>query len=111
MALLLTVPMQNGGLPSYKFRDNFSGQIFTMHFSFNVRMQRYIMQINDASDNVILAGVPILIERDLTGQYATLAIPEGTFFSTDDTGQDTQPTQFSFGVDHTLWYVDPTQGA
>jgi hypothetical protein len=107
--VLLTVPLQNGNLPWYQFRANFSGTIFTIHVRYNVRMQRYIMDINDSSDNTVLAGIPILIERNLTGQYPSLSVPEGIFFATDDSGQGNQPTQFSFGVDHTLWYVDPSQ--
>lgn len=108
MATFLTIPARND-LPWYKFKITLSGVIFTLHFRYNTRMQRWIMDINDPSDNPILLGVPVLIVRNLTGQYVTLAIPEGLFFATDDTGQSTQPTQFSFGTDHTLWYQDPTQ--
>lgn len=67
-------------------------------------MNRWMLDINDASDNQILSGIPVLIVRNLTGQYTTFAIPPGVFFATDDTNQDTQPTLLSFGTDHTLWY-------
>jgi hypothetical protein len=67
------------------------------------------MDINDSADNPILVGVPVLIQRNMTGQYPTLAIPPGIFFSTDDSGQGKEPTQFSFGLDHTMFYIDPNQ--
>jgi hypothetical protein len=70
-------------------------------------MLEWVMNINDASGNQILQGVPLLIERDMTGQYPTLAIPVGTFFATDDTGQGNQPGLNSWGVSNTLFYVDP----
>jgi hypothetical protein len=101
---LQTFPMRND-VPQYSFNISLSGTVFNIQVLFNVRMQRYIMNINDTQGNTILAGIPVLIERNLTGQYITLAIPSGTFFCTDDTGQDTQPTQFSFGLDHTMFYV------
>jgi hypothetical protein len=67
------------------------------------------MDILDPSGNQILCGIPCLIQRNMIGQYTTFAIPEGVFFATDDTGQGNQPTLYSFGTDHTLWYEDPTQ--
>lgn len=80
-----------------------------MHLRYNGRMQRWIMDLNDAADEPILSGVPVIILRDLTGQYTTLQLPDGTFFATDDTNQDVQATLLSFGTDHTLYFVDNTQ--
>jgi hypothetical protein len=101
---LFTIPLGNN-LPWYKFKITLSGTIFTLSVRYNTRSSRWLMDISDPSGNIILAGIPVLIQRDMTGQYPTLAIPSGTFFSTDDTGQGNQPTLYSFGTDHTLWYV------
>jgi hypothetical protein len=103
MATLLTIPARND-LPWYKFKIALSGVQYTLHFRFNSRMNRWILDIRDASDNPIILGLPVLINRDMAGQYITFAIPPGIIYATDDTQTDTQPTQFSFGVDHTLWY-------
>lgn len=106
MALLLTVPVTNQ-LPFIVYSITLSGVIYQLQFKYNTRMARWIMSVNDSTGNQLLAGIVLLIERNLTGQYLYLTIPPGLFFCTDDTSQDTQPTQFSFGVDHTLFYVDP----
>lgn len=106
MASVFTVPARND-LPYYKFKIPLSGTIFTLAFRYNGRMQRWILDINDPSGNQIMSGIPIVISRDLFGQYVTLPLPLGPLFASDDTGQDTQPTQFSFGLDHTFWYEDP----
>lgn len=102
------VPLVNS-LPFYKFRATFSGTLFTLYIRYNGRMQRYIMDVLDPSENPIVNGLPLLINRNIAGQYVSLALPEGIFFASDDTGQSNQPTQYSFGTDHTLWYEDPTQ--
>lgn len=102
------VPARND-LPNYQFRVSLSGQLFTLYFHYNVRMDRWILDILDSSGNMILAGTVLLILRDLVGQYVTLALPPGLLFATDDTQQDTQPTLLSFGTDHTFWYEDPLQ--
>lgn len=103
----LTIPISNQ-LPWQKFKTTLSGTIFTLEFRYNTRDNRWIMDILDPSENPILVGIPCLINRNLTGQYSYLSVPIGTIFATDDTGQQTQPTEFSFGIDHTLWYFDPT---
>lgn len=108
MAVVLTLPFRND-LPWYKFRTSFSGTNYLVHVRYNVRSNRYIMDLNDPSDNPILVGIPVLISRNLTGQYPTLSIPPGIFVAKDDSGKGTQPTQFSFGVDHTMFYIDPDQ--
>jgi len=109
MATVNEVPLRND-LFWYHFITTFSGVKYTVHIRYNTRMNRYMMDLNDASDNPILSGIPVLIQRNLTGQYSTLSIPAGTFVATDDTGNENQPTQFSFGLNHTLYYIDPTQG-
>ncbi len=109
MAAIFTFPLRND-LPQYSFNITLSGTIFQIQMIYNVRMDRWIMNINDSAGNQILSGLPILIQRNITGQYGTLAIPAGVFLAQDNTGQDTQPTQFSFGVDHTCYYIDPDSG-
>lgn len=101
------IPLRHD-LPFYKFRINLSGVTYSLEIRYNGRMNRYIMNVNDAQNNQILSGLPVLINRNMTGQYRTLSIPVGTFFSVDDTNQGVQPTQYSFGLTHTMVYGDPT---
>lgn len=105
--IFFLIPARND-LPNYQFRITLSSQIFTLYFHYNVRMERWILDLEDSSGNIILAGVALLILRDLVGQYVTLALPQGLMFATDDTQKGTQPTLLSFGTDHTFWYGDPT---
>lgn len=67
------------------------------------------MDVADPSNNDILNGIPLLIGRDLIGQYVIEGLPFGIMFCTDDTNQDSQPIRFSFGIDHSLGYGDPLQ--
>ena len=100
-----TIPI-NSRLPNQKFKISLSGSVFTIELAYNVRQDRWIMSISDASGNQILVGVPILINRNLTGQYRTLKIPTGIIFATDDSSQGQQPTLNSWNIDHTLGYVE-----
>lgn len=94
--------------PWYKYKIVLSQVLYTLHFRFNSRMDRWIMDISDAINNDILTSIPLLINHNVTGRFSITNLPPGYFFCLDDTNQDTQPTQFSFGPTHTLWYSDPT---
>src|SRR4249920_2633608 len=96
----LILPARND-LPWYNIKDTLSGVLYTLRFRYNTRMQRWIMDIADPSNNNILNGIPLLILRDAVGQYVIVGLPVGTIFSTDDTNQNTQPTRYSYGTDHT----------
>ena len=102
------IPARND-LPYYKFKISLSGIFYTLNFRYNGRMSRWVVDINDSSNNQILSGIVCLNMMNLTGQYRTLAIPKGVFFCTNDLGQSIQPTQFSFGQTNSMWYGDPTQ--
>ena len=99
------MPLRND-LPWYFFQTTLSGAIFNIEMRYNIRMNRWIMNILDQNQNPIILGLVCLIQRNMFGQYVTLSLPDGTIFCTDDTQQDTQPTQYSFGLDHTCWYID-----
>lgn len=106
---LVQLPLSND-VPWYTFQTTLAGTQYTFVLRFNTRMNRWLMDILDATaSTTLIAGLPLLIERDIAGQYAYVTgIPQGTLFCTDDTGAGAQPTRLSFGLDHTGWYLDPT---
>lgn len=101
------IPARND-VPWYNFKISLSGAIFFLKFRFNTRMNRWIMDIIDPSGEDVLVGIPLLIERNLYGQYVIASLPIGTSFCMDRTNQDIQPTLLSFGTSHSLVYADPT---
>lgn len=106
VATVAQIPTQQN-LPWYTFQMTLTQVIYTLTMRYNTRMNRWILDVNDSQNNQILSSIPLLINRNLIGQYTTLNLPPGMIFVTDDTNQDTQATQYSFGVDHSLWYFDP----
>lgn len=104
---LVTIPAGND-VPWYYFQINLSGVQYTLAFRFNVRMNRWILDVGDSQNVAILSSLPILIERDLTERFKGLPkVPVGTFSASDDARQKAEATRYSFGTDHTLWYLDP----
>lgn len=105
---LVTVPVGND-FPWYSFFISLSGNQYILRFRYNVRMQRWIMDVADSTDNDVLTSLPLLIARNPTARFSALqpAVPVGTFYVTDDTNQGVEATRYSFGIDHTLYYLDP----
>lgn len=105
---LAQLPFAND-VPWYSFLSTLAGTQYTFVMRFNTRMNRWLLDIEDVSGNVLIAGLPVLINRNMNGQYTyNVSIPQGTIFCVDDTNSDTQPTLLSFGTTHTGWYLDPT---
>jgi hypothetical protein len=102
----LLIPARND-FPWYRFKITLSGVVYTLRFRYNLRMDRWILDIADPSNNPILIGLPVLLERDMTGQYVMAAIPPGTLFISDDTNKGSQPGRYAFGNTHTFFYADP----
>lgn len=96
----------DANLPWYDFRVTLSGVAYILEMRFNKRMQRWILSILDVARNPILTGIPVLINRALTSQYSTLAIPPGVLYATDNSGNGLQPTLASFLSDHSILYYD-----
>jgi hypothetical protein len=90
-------------------RITLSGTTYVLRFRYNYRSTRWMMDIADASNNDILDGMVMKINTDLTYQFRTSLsnLPPGQFFVIDNTGNNNQPTQYSFGNTHTLYYADP----
>jgi hypothetical protein len=101
------LPMFND-VPAFNYTIALSGSQYKLSWKYNTRMDRWFLDIMLANDTVILSGLVWLIGRDLTGQFAGQTnVPVGTFFCVDDTNQGTQPTRYSFPLNHSALYLDP----
>lgn len=106
MANIFVMPTTND-FPWYQQRVTISEVVYTITIRYNSRMSRWMMDIGDAVNNLLHVGVPILIERDLLGQYVVQGLPPGLFYAIDETNQGTEPTRFAFKTTHGFFYYDP----
>lgn len=80
---------------------------YTLEIYYNTRADRWRLSIKDAVGNPLLSGIPLLVNRDLTGPYTYLDIPKWFFVVLDDKLLGREPGLQSFLLDHTLYYVEP----
>lgn len=93
-------------IPAYSFRTDLDGTIYTLHFNYNRRMNRWMMGIGDAAGNDIVRGIVMLINWPLTLQYTNDAMPKGQFILVDESGEDKNPGRVDLGGDVKLLYQE-----
>lgn len=104
---LVSIPLGNTS-PWFNFSIILSNIQFVFYLRFNTRMSQWILDINNPHVVPILSGIPLLTNRNLITRFSgQTGVPPGTLFVTDDTGAGLDPSRYSFGVSHTLWYLDP----
>lgn len=85
MADIIEIPTTKD-FPSQSATVTIDNAIFIFHFRWNDRFERWFMDILDESENNILVGVPLHINRDLIGRFRTPALPQGQmiFYDTSE---------------------------
>jgi hypothetical protein len=104
---ILEIPVRDD-LPSYNFQITLEGIVFTLHFRFNVRDDRWYMDVNDVDDEPIVTGVKLLYGLPLLDRYKNERLPLGRFIILDETGEERNPTRDGLGVDFKLLYREST---
>lgn len=102
---ILEIPIRSD-LPAYNFQINLEGTVFTLHFRYNSRSERWFMDINDTDDEQIVVGIPLLYGLPLVDRYKDERLPLGRFIIVDETGEERNPTRDGFGTDFKLLYQE-----
>ena len=82
------------------------GISYVLEFQYNAREQRWFMDVLDVSEQPIVRGIMLCINRNLNGQYGSYVFPAGMFFCRDSTGENKEPTLGSFSLNHKLLFCD-----
>ena len=104
MATVVSIPMRND-IYNYVFQITLSSVVYTFTVRYNIRMDRWILNIDDIAGNQILSGIPLLINYSLMAQYTTLNVLVGNLYAVDMSQNFIQPSQFTFGVNNFLVYI------
>ncbi len=64
----------------YQFRVDLDGVTYILVMRFNKRADRWIMDIMTGGEEMIVAGVPLLLGTSLLARYADDRLPQGDLF-------------------------------
>lgn len=103
----LTIPIRND-IPAYRFQIELESVLYFMEFRYSERSERWFFDIYDSDENIIIGGIKILNNQDLTGRFKNQSLPPGTFFTFDESGNDAPPSRTNFGQDIVMLYREST---
>jgi hypothetical protein len=103
---VLEIPIQ---LANKKFRQTtvLDGVSYIFSFSYNTRFLKWIMDIFNEDNEIVLSGIPLYSDRVLLNNYKHLAIPQGDLFCIDTEALNEDPNKNEFGTRFKLIYVEP----
>jgi hypothetical protein len=102
---VLEIPVSND-TSFYKFQIALEDAVYILEFRFNTRMDRWLMNILNESEEPILMGIPMLTGIPLINGFVVDGKPPGTFFCYDESGQSRNPDRETFGRDVKLVYIE-----
>lgn len=105
MANIIRVPV-NVNLPWYSFNISLENVGYTLEMSYLTRADRWSLTLADLTGEAIVRNIPVRIDVDLLAIYRALAVPPGSLFCVDTTGNQTQPTLGSFLTTHAMYYAE-----
>lgn len=97
-------------LPSYEQQTTLDGVTYTIALYFNARINdgagAWMITLADKNRNMICGPVPVVVSFPLFDKYVDEAVPPGTVFAFDTSGQETDPGQFDLGARVRLYYIE-----
>jgi len=87
-------------------RTVFNGVVYGLNFRYNARMDRWLVDVLDANQNMLLAGQPLLGGWDVLHRFqGVVNVPAGILLPVDMSGQGRDPQEFTLGSDVQLFFL------
>lgn len=107
---ILEMPVRSD-LPSFTFKQELEGTVYTFDFRYNVRFECWIMDIRTEQGADILLGIPVQTDVDIASRFLDARLPRGQFAVIDETGAQRNPDRETFGGEVKLFYLESTEFA
>ena len=104
MATLILPAFQN--IPAFSYQINLDGTNYTLRYTFNTRMDKWIFDIRTEFGDPIITGVPIISDHPIIERFRDDRLPPGGFFAFDTSGQSVDPGRFDLGNRVQIIYVE-----
>ena len=96
-------------LPAYSYRIELDGQIYTLSYTYNSRMEKWLISVGDEQGNTIVGPVPIIVSWPLFERFQSEALPPGRIAAYDSSNSDEDPGRFDLGSRVRMIYEEATE--
>lgn len=103
----IEIPVRND-IFAYSIKVTLENLVYTLRFRWNSRIEKWVMDVNDGSDEPLLSGLILFTGIPLTHRFIGVieGLPPGQFMMIDETGQDRDADKDTFGNDVKLIYTE-----
>lgn len=102
---VIELPLDNQH-PSFSFSTELDGSTYNFQFRWNGRIQSWIFDIFDGSNDPIQTGNPLIVEFELLKQNKSQSRPPGNFIASNTSQVGVDATRFNIGSDVKLYYIE-----
>lgn len=93
--------------PSYSMRVTLTGVVYTLHFAYNGRIDRYYVSVHDDKDNPIVTGMRVICDWMLMRKCQSTGRPKGEIVFSDTTKSGDPPGLHELGRRVLCYYIEP----
>lgn len=91
---------------SYSFDVDLSGKLYRLALAWNTRAAWWTLDIADDADTPLVTGIRLVADTELIRLFALDALPPGSLYCVDTSGQGVDPTDTDLGSRVILVYDD-----
>lgn len=102
---ILKLPVSSE-FPKFKFNTELDTETFIFSFRFNERMDRWIMNISDATEIPLIMGIPVLLGVPFYEQFKNPSLPKGRLFAINPESANTEAGSEDLGKSVFIFYSD-----
>lgn len=88
------IPLRNDS-PNYDFQIALDGVVYGFEFQWNERCACWTFDLKDASGNVLVGGVQVVVNYPILSRFKQATLPPGVLFFWDSTGAGSDPQAIS----------------
>jgi len=93
-------------IAAYQFQIELEGTLYFFSFRYNSRMDRWVMNIADENEEILLAGLVLITNYNLLHGFKNDKLPPGKIFMYDETGEQKTSGRDEIGNTIKLFYVE-----
>src|SRR5271169_3860917 len=104
---MMIIPFKDPG--SWVEQIQLTGIFYNLHFYWNALNEYWVMDIFDTNGNVIIYGIKVVVNWNLTGQFIISGMPKGDITCQNVLGNFDTIQRFDMGVVDETFYYEPEE--
>lgn len=102
---ILKLPVSSE-FPKFRFNTELDKETFIFSFRLNERMNRWVMNVFDATETPLIMGTPVLLGVPFYEQFKNPSLPKGRLFAINPESANVEAESEDLGKSVFIYYSD-----